>query len=91
LACCKRRSCALTGYLVLKSGKAHERSADELRDELETLRQKLELVLATDPGVIEQYERRKEEVRSIARLSLLDTGSSHLTSPTPLLGHRSGP
>lgn len=31
---------------------------------METLRQKLELVLATEPGVIEQYERRKEEVRS---------------------------
>jgi hypothetical protein len=39
-----------------------------LRDELETLRQKLELVLGTDPGVIEQYERRKEEVRSVVPL-----------------------
>jgi len=39
-----------------------------LRDELETLRQKLELVLGTDPGVIEQYERRKEEVRSVVAL-----------------------
>src|SRR5712672_1683921 len=46
-----------------------QRSADQLRDELETLRQKLELVLGTDPGVIEQYERRKEEVRSILRCS----------------------
>jgi hypothetical protein len=51
-----------------QSGKAHERSADQLRDELETLRQKLELVLGTDPGVIEQYERRKEEVRSFVPL-----------------------
>ncbi len=41
----------------------HDRNADQLKDELETLRQKLELVLATDPGVIDQYERRKEEVR----------------------------
>jgi hypothetical protein len=39
-----------------------------LRDGLETLRQKLELVLGTDPGVIEQYERRKEEVRSVELL-----------------------
>jgi hypothetical protein len=38
---------------------------DQLKDELETLQQKLELVLATDPGVIDQYERRKEEVCSI--------------------------
>lgn len=35
---------------------------------METLRQKLELVLGTDPGVIEQYERRKEEVRSVVPL-----------------------
>lgn len=48
-----------------ESGKAHERSADQLRDELETLRQKLELVLGTDPGVIEQYERRKDEITSL--------------------------
>ncbi|KAH9983439.1 hypothetical protein BJV74DRAFT_797421 [Russula compacta] len=50
-----------------ESGQAHERSADQLRDELETLRQKLELVLATEPGVIEQYERRKEEIKSLSR------------------------
>jgi hypothetical protein len=37
---------------------------DDLKFELETLRQKLELVLATDPGVIEQYEQRKDEVCS---------------------------
>lgn len=54
-----------------QSGKAHERSADQLRDELETLRQKLELVLGTEPGVIEQYERRKEEVRSVVPMFLL--------------------
>ncbi|KAI9462755.1 P-loop containing nucleoside triphosphate hydrolase protein [Russula earlei] len=50
-----------------ESGKAHERSAEQLRDELETLRQKLELVLGTEPSVIEQYERRKEEIRSLSR------------------------
>ncbi|KAI0287939.1 hypothetical protein B0F90DRAFT_1827934 [Multifurca ochricompacta] len=49
-----------------ESGTAHERSADQLKDELETLREKLEL-LATDPGVIEQYERRKEEIKSLSR------------------------
>ncbi|KAI0302917.1 hypothetical protein B0F90DRAFT_183826 [Multifurca ochricompacta] len=50
-----------------ESGTAHERSADQLKDELETLREKLELLLATDPGVIEQYERRKEEIKSLSR------------------------
>ena len=49
----------------LQSGKAHERTADQLKDELETLQQKLELVLAADPGVVDQYERRKDEVCSI--------------------------
>ena len=49
-----------------------------MSDELETLRQKLELVLGTDPGVIEQYERRKEEVRS---LDLVVT-----SKPRPLRG-----
>ncbi|KAI0302848.1 hypothetical protein B0F90DRAFT_1925003 [Multifurca ochricompacta] len=50
-----------------ESGTAHERSADQLKDELETLREKLELLLATDPGVIEQYERRKEEIKYLSR------------------------
>jgi len=56
-----------TFQVMEESGKARERSADQLRDELETLRQKLELVLGTDPGVIEQYERRKEEIKSLSR------------------------
>jgi hypothetical protein len=63
-----------------QSGKAHERSADQLRDELETLRQKLELVLGTEPGVIEQYERRKEEVCSVVLRFKCDVFFSALTS-----------
>ena len=39
-----------------------------VRDDLEMQRQKLELVLGTDPGVIEQHQRRKEEVRSSIHL-----------------------
>ncbi|KAI9434892.1 P-loop containing nucleoside triphosphate hydrolase protein [Lactarius indigo] len=50
-----------------ESGKAHDRTADQLKDELETLRQKLELVLAADPNVIDQYERRKEEIKSLTK------------------------
>jgi hypothetical protein len=68
-----------------QSGKAHERSADQLRDELETLRQKLELVLGTEPGVIEQYERRKEEVRSVVPLF---SASNTRFLRTNLLCHR---
>ena len=52
----------------LQSGKAHERTADQLKDELETLQQQLELILRADPGVIDQYERRKEDVCSIVLL-----------------------
>jgi len=50
-----------------------------LRDELETLRQKLELVLGTEPGVIEQYERRKEEVRSVVPLFYASNARFHRT------------
>ncbi|KAN0128355.1 hypothetical protein V8E53_013860 [Lactarius tabidus] len=41
-------------------GTAHERTADELKDELGALRERLQMLLNTDPGVIKQYERRKE-------------------------------
>ena len=53
---------ALSSIRDLQSGTAHERTADQLKDELGTLRERLEMLLATDEGVIEQYERRKEEV-----------------------------
>ncbi len=73
---CNQKARVLNGVGYGQSGKAHERSADQLRDELETLRQKLELVLGTDPGVIEQYERRKEEVRSVVLLFPLQMASN---------------
>ncbi|KAI9442797.1 P-loop containing nucleoside triphosphate hydrolase protein [Lactarius psammicola] len=50
-----------------ESGRVHERTADQLKDELETLQQKLELVLAANPSVIDQYERRKEEIGSLSK------------------------
>lgn len=50
-----------------ESGTAHERTADQLKDELGTLRERLQMLLNTDPGVIEQYERRKEEIRSLTK------------------------
>lgn len=39
------------------------RSSDELQAELETQRANLEMNLNTNPGVIEQYEKRKRDVR----------------------------
>ncbi|KAN0134136.1 hypothetical protein V8E53_004519 [Lactarius tabidus] len=50
-----------------ESGTAHERTTDQLKDELGTLRERLQMLLNTDPGVIEQYERRKEEIRSLTK------------------------
>jgi structural maintenance of chromosomes protein 5 len=38
------------------------RSLDELRAELETQQANLDLNLATNPGVVEQYEKRKRDV-----------------------------
>ncbi|KAE9388443.1 hypothetical protein BT96DRAFT_782413, partial [Gymnopus androsaceus JB14] len=38
------------------------RLADECRAELETQEAQLELVSKTQPGVIEQYEKRKRDV-----------------------------
>lgn len=39
------------------------RTSEELREELETQRANLDLNLASNPGVVEQYEKRKREVR----------------------------
>ncbi|KAF8266426.1 P-loop containing nucleoside triphosphate hydrolase protein [Lactarius quietus] len=50
-----------------ESGTAHERTADQLKDELGTLQERLKMLLTTDEGVIEQYERRKEEIRSLTK------------------------
>ncbi|KAF8634626.1 hypothetical protein AX15_000803 [Amanita polypyramis BW_CC] len=43
------------------------RSLEELQAELETQKANLELNLATNPHVIEQYERRKEEIENLER------------------------
>ena len=39
------------------------RSSEELQAELATQRAKLDITLNTNPGVIEQYEKRKRDVR----------------------------
>lgn len=40
----------------------HERTVEQLRAELDTQQASLDMILLTNPGVVEQYERRKEEV-----------------------------
>ncbi|TFY82531.1 hypothetical protein EWM64_g1483 [Hericium alpestre] len=50
-----------------EDGSAHTRDADEIRNELATQNQRLELVLQTNPGVVEQYERRKAEIETLSK------------------------
>jgi len=42
------------------------RSLDELQAEMDTQRANLEMNLSTNPGVVEQYEKRKRDVRRIS-------------------------
>ena len=49
-----------------QSGDARSRSTDELREALENERAKLEVCFATNPGVIEQFERREAEVHILS-------------------------
>ena len=46
-----------------ENGTAEQRDVEELENELETQKSRLDLVIATNPGVIDQYERRRAEVR----------------------------
>ncbi|KAI6034873.1 hypothetical protein F5J12DRAFT_2067 [Pisolithus orientalis] len=47
-------------------GSVHERTVDQLRAELETQRANLDLIMITNPGVINQYERRKAEIGDLS-------------------------
>lgn len=42
-----------------------QRTSEQILAELETLRTQLDLILGTNPGVVDQYERRKAEVSSL--------------------------
>ena len=46
----------------MQSGSINRRTVEDMRQDIADLRAKLELNLATNPGVIEQYERREKEV-----------------------------
>lgn len=39
-----------------------ERTSEQIKADLETLRAQLNMILETNPGVVDQYERRKAEV-----------------------------
>ncbi|KAF8237930.1 P-loop containing nucleoside triphosphate hydrolase protein [Tricholoma matsutake] len=43
------------------------RTSEELREELETQRANLDLNLASNPGVVEQYEKRKREIAELEK------------------------
>jgi hypothetical protein len=45
-----------------QDGSVHDRSVEQLRTELDVQRANLDMITQTNPGVVEQYERRKNEV-----------------------------
>jgi len=50
-------------YLTsIQDGSVHCRSVEQLRQELDVQRANLDMITQTNPGVVEQYERRKNEV-----------------------------
>ncbi|KAI6127379.1 hypothetical protein EDD16DRAFT_283257 [Pisolithus croceorrhizus] len=48
-------------------GSVHERTVDQLRAELETQKANLDLIMITNPGVVDQYERRKAEIGDLSK------------------------
>jgi hypothetical protein len=58
---------SLKDYVTLtyddQAGTVHTRSVDQLKGDLETEQNNLEMNRGANPGVVAQYERRKEEVK----------------------------
>ncbi|KIJ69821.1 hypothetical protein HYDPIDRAFT_78852 [Hydnomerulius pinastri MD-312] len=48
-------------------GSVHERTVEQLRAELEVQRANLDMIMQTNPGVVEQYERRKAEIENLTK------------------------
>ncbi|KAH7912946.1 hypothetical protein BJ138DRAFT_1147123 [Hygrophoropsis aurantiaca] len=48
-------------------GSVHIRSVNELQAELEVQCANLEMIMQTNPGVVEQYERRKTEIETLTK------------------------
>jgi structural maintenance of chromosomes protein 5 len=58
-------NCFCDQVLTVLLQKLDPASLEDLQRELENLQAQLELQVANNPGVIEQYERRKQEVRPL--------------------------
>ena len=56
------------------------RTADELQAELETQRANLDMNLNTNPGVVEEYEKRKRDVRIPITIFLPLNADLHISS-----------
>ncbi|KAF9226823.1 P-loop containing nucleoside triphosphate hydrolase protein [Gyrodon lividus] len=54
-------------------GSVHDRTVEQLRADLEVQQANLEMIMQTNPGVVEQYERRKAEIDKLTK-SLEDRG-----------------
>ena len=54
-------------FIITQEGTATNRDVADLNNELETQRQRLEMCFQTNPGVIEQYERRKNEIENLSQ------------------------
>lgn len=52
----------LFAYLASKEGTFQNKTSDELKGDLETEKNNLELNRGANPGVVEQYQKRKREV-----------------------------
>ncbi|KAG2141629.1 P-loop containing nucleoside triphosphate hydrolase protein [Suillus cothurnatus] len=48
-------------------GSVHDRSVNDLRTELDVQRANLDMISLTNPGVVEQYERRKDEIEALTK------------------------
>ncbi|KAG1892038.1 P-loop containing nucleoside triphosphate hydrolase protein [Suillus subluteus] len=48
-------------------GSVHDRSVNDLRTELDVQQANLDMISLTNPGVVEQYERRKNEIEALAK------------------------
>lgn len=48
-----------------KDGSVHDKPVEQLRAELEVHQANLEMIMQTNPGVIEQYDKRKAEACSV--------------------------
>ncbi|OBZ70474.1 Structural maintenance of chromosomes protein 5 [Grifola frondosa] len=51
-----------------RSGEANEKTSEEVETELQTQRAQLEMNLHTNPGVVEQYKKRKAEIEALSNI-----------------------